>query len=180
MPTTPPEDTGGAERTADGRYLVVGGRRWRATDPSIPEPFRAELVTELMAARRAVGAGQRAADDTAVAAARQRVQDAKVALGERGQPWWEPPEPEQSAERIRSAIRTLLAHRGAEKSICPSDVARVVGGEAWRRRMDDVRSIALELARAGEVRVTAGTTELDPDGPVHGPIRIRPPLGSGG
>ncbi|MGW5066188.1 hypothetical protein ACWEQJ_08710 [Streptomyces cyaneofuscatus] len=25
------------ERTPDGRYIVVRGRRWRATDPEIPE-----------------------------------------------------------------------------------------------------------------------------------------------
>lgn len=25
------------ERTPDGRYIVVKGRRWRATDPEIPE-----------------------------------------------------------------------------------------------------------------------------------------------
>ena len=70
--TTPAEP----ERTPDGRYLVVDGRRWRATDPGIPETLRAELVAELMAARRIQ--------------ARARVQDAKVALGERGEPWWEP------------------------------------------------------------------------------------------
>ena len=65
------------ERTPDGRYIVVDGRRWRATDPSIPEALAAELRSELMAARRAVGA--REPD------ARARVQDAKVALGERGE-----------------------------------------------------------------------------------------------
>lgn len=27
----------GVERTDDGRYIVVKGRRWRASDPSIPE-----------------------------------------------------------------------------------------------------------------------------------------------
>ena len=68
--------------TPDGRYLIVSGRRWRATDPAIPEPLRQELVNELMAARRLV----RSDPDTA----RPRVQDAKVALGERGEPWWEP------------------------------------------------------------------------------------------
>src|SRR5690606_42165303 len=48
------EDDGGPERTPSGHHIVVKGRRWRAADPSIPEPLRAELVSALMAARRAV------------------------------------------------------------------------------------------------------------------------------
>jgi hypothetical protein len=41
-----------------------------------------------MAARRAVGTARRAADAAAERAARAGVQAAKVALGERGAPWW--------------------------------------------------------------------------------------------
>ena len=77
------------EKTPDGRYIVVDGRKWRATDPSIPEERHNELVSELMSARRAVGAAKRASDSEAEAAARKRVHAAKVALGERGEAWWE-------------------------------------------------------------------------------------------
>jgi chorismate-pyruvate lyase len=77
------------ERTPDGRYVVIAGRRWRATDPEIPEDVAAELRSELMSARRAVGAALKAQDDEAERAARARVQQAKVRLGERGTPWWE-------------------------------------------------------------------------------------------
>ena len=77
------------EKTPDGRYVITDGRRWRATDPSIPEERRKELVAELMSARRAVGAAKRADDAKAEKAARARVHAAKVALGERGEPWWE-------------------------------------------------------------------------------------------
>ncbi|MFD5871306.1 hypothetical protein [Streptomyces sp. NPDC060322] len=77
------------ERTPDGRYLVVGGRRWRATDPEIPEDVAARLRRHLMAARRAVAASHRNEDPAAERVARSRVQTAKVALGERGTPWWE-------------------------------------------------------------------------------------------
>ena len=77
------------EKTPDGRYVIIDGRRWRATDPSIPEERRKELVAELMAARRAVGAAKRGNDPEAEKAARERVHAAKVALGERGEPWWE-------------------------------------------------------------------------------------------
>ena len=71
-----------------GHYVVIDGRRWRATDPSIPEERRRELVSELMSARRAVGSAKRSGDQTAEAAARDRVHAAKVALGERGPKWW--------------------------------------------------------------------------------------------
>jgi hypothetical protein len=74
--------------TEDGRHVIIDGREWRATDPSIPEERRQELVNELMAARRAVGAAKRASDPDAEREARARVHAAKVALGERGEPWW--------------------------------------------------------------------------------------------
>jgi hypothetical protein len=45
------------------------------------------LRKALMSARRDVGAAKRAGADTGPA--RVRVQAAKVALGERGTPWWE-------------------------------------------------------------------------------------------
>ncbi len=77
------------ERTEDGRYLIVNGRRWRASDPALSEERRAELVSELMSARRAVGAAKRAEDARAEKAARARVHAAKTALGERGAPWWQ-------------------------------------------------------------------------------------------
>lgn len=69
--------------------MIIDGRRWRATDPGIPEERRQELVNELMDARRAVGAAKRAGDEEAERAARARVHAAKVALGERGPKWWE-------------------------------------------------------------------------------------------
>jgi hypothetical protein len=82
---------GEPERTPDGRYIIVDGRRWRASDPGLSEERRTELVGELMDARRAVGAAKRAEDPKAEKAARARVHAAKVALGERGTPWWEEP-----------------------------------------------------------------------------------------
>ena len=78
------------QRTPDGRYIVVDGRRWRASDPRLPEDRRRELVRELMSARRDVGAAKRADDPQAERHARDRVHAAKVALGERGPAWWEP------------------------------------------------------------------------------------------
>ena len=48
---------GTPERTPDGRWLVIGGRRWRASDPAIPAGLRAELVKELMRGRHLVDLG---------------------------------------------------------------------------------------------------------------------------
>lgn len=77
---------GPPETTPDGRYVVVDGRRWRATDPAIPEERRGELTRALMAWRREVRRTRGGPDEQA---ARAGVQAAKVALGERGTPWWE-------------------------------------------------------------------------------------------
>jgi hypothetical protein len=73
-------------RTPDGRYIVVRGRLWRATDPSLAEPERRRLVDELGAARRAVAAARRVGGDEG--AAHARVDATKRALGERGPVWW--------------------------------------------------------------------------------------------
>jgi hypothetical protein len=82
------------EVTPDGRYLVIDGRRWRATDPAIPEERRAELTRLLMAWRREVRRTRGTDDERA---ARDGVQAAKVALGERGTPWWEQSDDERRA-----------------------------------------------------------------------------------
>ena len=80
MTTEPPE------RTPDGRYVVINGRRWRATDPAIPEQRRAELTNVLMAWRRDV---RRTQGTDGEQRSRAGVHAAKTALGERGTPWWE-------------------------------------------------------------------------------------------
>ncbi|OKK17209.1 hypothetical protein AMK16_20130 [Streptomyces sp. CB00455] len=97
---TPPD------RTPDGHYVVIDGRRWRATDPSVPEDVGARLRSHLMAARRAIAAARRAQDPQAESAARARVQTAKVALGERGTPWWEQSDAERQ-ERWRNGLAVL-------------------------------------------------------------------------
>ena len=82
------------ETTEDGRYLVIDGRRWRATDPAIPQARREELTRVLMAWRREV---RRTRGTEQEAASRAGVQAAKVALGERGTPWWEQTDDERRA-----------------------------------------------------------------------------------
>lgn len=96
------------ERTADGRYLVVDGRRWRATDPELPEDLAAPLRSALGRARSAIG---RSTDAEETARLRERVQAAKEGLGERGTPWWEL-DVGVRRERARDRLRKLDALEG--------------------------------------------------------------------
>jgi hypothetical protein len=73
--------------TPDGRYIVVRGRLWRASNPSLSDDQRQLLVDDLMNARRAVKNAN--GDKVALADARRRVNQAKTALGERGPVWWD-------------------------------------------------------------------------------------------
>jgi hypothetical protein len=73
-------------RTPDGRYFVVRGRLWRLSDPKLEATARKKLVAKLMRARREVSLGR--GDRSRVARARAAVDNAKVALGERGPVWW--------------------------------------------------------------------------------------------
>jgi hypothetical protein len=88
--------------TTDGRYLVVRGRLWRRSNPGLPEGERARLVSELMAARRFKGAAIRDGDVDAREAARQRVDVAKVGLGERGPVWWTDGAPDFNRHMVRN------------------------------------------------------------------------------
>lgn len=90
--------------TEDGHFIVVSGRRWRATDPMIPEAVAAVIRQALLTARRDVGRAQRSGHSPA--SARTRVLAARVALGERGEPWWDQT-PEQRQQRWEHGLRTL-------------------------------------------------------------------------
>ena len=76
-------------RTPDGRYFVVKGRLWRCTNPALSDDDEQRLVKQLMDARRQVKQAKKANNPTALSAARQCVNVAKVALGERGPVWWD-------------------------------------------------------------------------------------------
>lgn len=91
-----------AETTPDGRYIIVRGRLWRASNPEIPDHERDELVAELMDARRAVGAALRSDDLDAEKAARARVHAAKVGLGERGPVWWDDGAPDYNRHLVKN------------------------------------------------------------------------------
>jgi hypothetical protein len=88
--------------TPDNRYLVVRGRLWRRSDPRLSEQERERLVGELMTARRAVAVALHAGDRDALRSARAGVQAAKVALGERGPPWWDDGAPDYTRRMARN------------------------------------------------------------------------------
>ena len=90
--------------TPDGRYVVVRGRLWRCSDPSLSPERRQELVEELMSARRDKGAALRSGDDAARTAARERVEAAKQGLGERGPVWWDDDAPDLTRHLAKNTV----------------------------------------------------------------------------
>ena len=104
--------------TPDGRYFVVRGRLWRMTDPSLDLVLKAELINELMKARRAVGAALKCNDVIAEAEARKRVDAAKHDLGERGKVWWQDGAPDYNRHLVKnSPYATWYKHLGTEPEL---------------------------------------------------------------
>ncbi|RIJ53036.1 biopolymer transporter Tol [Clavibacter lycopersici] len=106
-PDDPDTDASDAAIEAE-RWLVVDGRRWPRTDPSLPADVVDALKSHLGRGRSGVRTARRAGDDDAVASARHRVGLAKHGLGERGPRWWDEPEDDR-LERAREALRALDA-----------------------------------------------------------------------
>ncbi len=132
-------------------------------DPGIPKQLRGELLAELASARRAIDHGDLSATT--------RVDDAATALGERGEPWWEPSTADGRRTRLAAAMRALLRHRPAEATICPSDAARVVFGVSGREAMEQSRSVAEALRVAGVLRITQRGQPIELAA-ATGPIRL--------
>jgi len=76
------------------------------------------------------------------------------------------------AAELEAAIVDLLERRAPTATICPSDVARAVGGDNWRELMAPVREAARHLVDRGDVVITQGGEIVDPS-TARGPIRIR-------
>lgn len=73
---------------------------------------------------------------------------------------------------IRRCILEKVRQRGLEKTICPSEVARELGGQNWRSLMPLVRQVGVELADAGAIVVTQRSQIVDPR-TARGAIRFR-------
>jgi len=78
---------------------------------------------------------------------------------------------------LAAEILRQTAARGPAKSICPSEVARALAGDAaaadWRPLMGPVRAAATRLAREGRVQILRKGRPLPPGEAPHGVIRLR-------
>lgn len=76
---------------------------------------------------------------------------------------------------LETRIGELLAARSPDASLCPSEVARSLacGENAWRALMPHIRRVAARMAASGRIRATQGDREVDLDGELRGPIRLR-------
>lgn len=88
----------------DQRWLLVGGRRWRRQDPTLPQEVARRLLSHLGRGRSGVRTMTGSGQDPAPA--RRRVDLAKHGLGERGTPWWEQTQT-QRRERWEAALTEL-------------------------------------------------------------------------
>lgn len=74
--------------------------------------------------------------------------------------------------RLEEALTDLLDRRAASATVCPSEVARAVGGEDWRELMEPARAAARRMVAAGTAEITQGGHVVDPS-TAKGPIRVR-------
>lgn len=100
--------------TPDRRYFVVKGRLWRCSNPGLDPLEKRRLVKELMQARRAVKAALKTGEASSLKAARQQVNAAKIALGERGPVWWSDGAPDYNQKMVDQTLyaewyKSLLA-----------------------------------------------------------------------
>lgn len=71
-----------------------------------------------------------------------------------------------SKEAIQQAIASAVMERGADKTVCPSEIARSLAGsdeKVWRLMMTPIRTEAVRMAKAGDVRILRKGRPVDPD-----------------
>lgn len=83
---------------------------------------------------------------------------------------------------LEVAILSLLDERGRDKTICPSEAAKAVGGDSarggkalrrdWEGLMEPARAAARRLAATGKIVITQHGAIVDPS-TAKGPIRLR-------
>ena len=73
---------------------------------------------------------------------------------------------------ISQTMLAMATERGADKTICPSEVAREMFPANWRKHMDEVRQVAVELQQQGKVTITQKGEPVDVNH-IKGPIRIK-------
>ncbi len=85
-------------------------------------------------------------------------------------------QPGEKDAALEAAILGLLAERGRDKTICPSEAARAVGGKDergdWEGLMEPARAAARRLVAAGKIVITQGGRVVDAS-TAKGPIRLK-------
>lgn len=80
------------------------------------------------------------------------------------------------ADPLETTILRLVTARGADRSICPSEVARALQPgpqhEGWQSLMAPIRNAAIRLARAGRIDILRKGRPVLP-GEIRGVIRLR-------
>lgn len=79
---------------------------------------------------------------------------------------------------IEETLLALVVARGPGKTICPSEVARAVGGphpDGWGPLMQPVRRVAVALAKKGRIAILRKGRPVDPDD-FKGVYRLSLPL----
>jgi len=77
--------------------------------------------------------------------------------------------------QLESAILALLHNKPKSTTICPSEAARLVGGDnesVWRPLVEPARAAARRLVAKGLIVITQGGHVVDPS-TARGPIRLR-------
>ncbi len=69
----------------------------------------------------------------------------------------------ERANPVRDAILGLVGERGPGKTICPTEAAKAVTADHWRKLLPDVRAEAVRLARAGEIAIYRKGRPVDPE-----------------
>lgn len=73
---------------------------------------------------------------------------------------------------ISTTILTVATSRGPEKSTCPSEIARMLFPDDWRKHMKTVVDVAIDLHNQGKVVITQKGVPVDVN-QIKGPVRIK-------
>ncbi|WP_293786721.1 DUF3253 domain-containing protein [uncultured Pedobacter sp.] len=80
----------------------------------------------------------------------------------------------QEKQKIAERILLVAGQRGADKSTCPSEIARMLYPDHWRKYMGTVMEVAIDLCVNGKISITQKGKAVDVE-KIKGPVRIKQP-----
>lgn len=78
----------------------------------------------------------------------------------------------QGPPDISATILSTAIQRGPQKSTCPSEIARMLFPDDWRKHMKHIVEVAIDLHHQGKVAITQKGILIDVNH-IKGPIRIK-------